>query len=149
MWTCPKCGHKFYNKNQSHSCGNYTVDDFLKGKSQKTIDLFNFFISEYKKLGDFEIHPVKTRVALLTKMRFCSINKVGKDFIDVHLVLTQPYDNLCFYRVDNLSNRFFVHHIKIYNKVDINREVKKFMRLAYRVGNRQHVKPKKGSGDRE
>ena len=31
-------------------------------------------------VGDFDIHPVKTRVALLAKMRFCSINKIGKDF---------------------------------------------------------------------
>ena len=144
MWTCPKCGHKFYNKNQSHSCGNYTVDNFLKGKTQKTIDLFNYFISEYKRIGDFEIHPVKTRVALLTKMRFCSINKAGKDFIYVHFVLTKPYkDNLCFDRIDNLANRFFVHHSKIYNKADINSELKKFMRLAYDIGNRSHVKTKK------
>lgn len=146
MWTCPKCGHKFYNKNQSHSCGNYTVDNFLEGKSQKGIDLFNYFLSEYKKVGDFEIHPVKTRVALLTKMRFCSVSKVGKDFIDVHFVLTQPYnDHLCFYRIDNLSDRFYVHHVKIYNKTDINSALKKFMRLAYGIGNRQHVKIKKGS----
>jgi hypothetical protein len=144
MWTCPKCGHKFYNTNQSHSCGNYSVDSFLSGKTKKAIDLFNCFISEYKKIGDFELHPVKTRVALLTKMRFCSINKIGKDFIDVHFVLTEPYnDNLCFYRVENLANRFFVHHIKILDPTDINSEVKKFMQLAYDIGNRQHIKSKK------
>src|SRR5690242_6351865 len=120
MWTCPKCGHKFYNKNQSHSCGNLTVEDFLRGKSETSVDLFHYFLAEYNKIGDFELHPVKTRVALLTKMRFCSINKIGKDFIDVHFVLTQPYhESLRFYRVDNLANRFFVHHTKIYGKKDI------------------------------
>jgi Domain of unknown function (DUF5655) len=116
----------------------------LSGKTKKAIDLFNCFISEYKKIGDFELHPVKTRVALLTKMRFCSINKIGKDFIDVHFVLTEPYnDNLCFYRVENLANRFFVHHLKIVDPTDINSEVKKFMQLAYDIGNRQHIKSKK------
>ena len=143
MWTCPKCGYKFYNKNQSHSCGSYTVDDFLSGKAQKAIDLFYFFLSEYKKVGDFEVHPVKTRVALLTKMRFCSINKVGKDFIDIHFVLTKPYrDSSCFYRIDNLADRFFVHHIKIYDPTQVTAEVKKFMRLAYSTGNREHIKNK-------
>ena len=39
MWTCPKCGYQFINRNQSHSCGNYTVADFLKDKPDKTIDL--------------------------------------------------------------------------------------------------------------
>jgi hypothetical protein len=144
MWICPKCGHKFYNKNQSHSCGNYSVANFLNGKTEKAIDLFNYFIAAYKKVGDFELHPVKTRVALLTQMRFCSINKIGNDFIDVHFVLTKPYeDNLCFYRIDNLGDRFFVHHMKILNRSDINPEVKKFMRLAYNIGNREHIKTKK------
>ena len=140
MWTCPKCGHNFYNKNQSHSCGSYTIENFLDNKTEKAIDLFCYFLSEYKKIGDFKLHPVKTRVALLTKMRFCSINKLGKDFINVHFVLTEPYnDNLCFYRIENLADRFFVHHIKIHNKTEINSEVRKFMKLAYNIGNRKHI----------
>jgi len=142
MWTCPKCGHKFFNKNQSHSCGQFTIDDFLKDKTEKSVDLFNYFISEYKKIGDFELHPVKTRVALLTKMRFCSINKVGKDFIDVHLVLTQRQDGPVFYRIDNLADRFFVHHLKIYEKNDIDDGVRRCMILAYDIGNRKHVRAK-------
>ena len=140
MWTCPKCGHNFYNKNQSHSCGSYTIENFLDSKTEKAIDLFYYFLSEYKKFGDFEVHPVKTRVALLTKMRFCSINKLGKDFINVHFVLTESYnDNSCFYKIENLADRFFVHHIKINRRADINSEVRKFMKLAYDIGNRKHI----------
>jgi hypothetical protein len=144
MWTCPKCHHQFYNRNQSHSCVNYTVDDFLMGKSAKSIDLFNFFLSECRKIGRFELHPVKTRVALLTKMRFCAINKISADHIDIHLVLTKLFDDaLCFYKIDNLANRFFVHHTRLYNKDDITDELKKYMAMAYEVGNRAHVASKK------
>jgi hypothetical protein len=144
MWTCPKCKHKFYNTRQSHSCGHYSVEDFLIGKSKTGIDLFNFLLKEYKKIGPYEIHPVKTRVALLTKMRFCSINKIGADHIDVHLVLTRPYqENTCFYRIDNLANRFFVHHTRLYERPDINTELIRFMKLAYQTGNREHITAKK------
>lgn len=144
MWTCPKCKYKFYNSNQSHSCGSFTEADYLKGKSAKAIDLYNCFIAEYKKIGDFDIHPVKTRIALLTKMRFCSINKIGTDFINIHFVLTESFENnLCFYKIDNLANRFFVHHFKMCNKSDINNEVKKYMKLAYETGNRKHIQKKK------
>lgn len=139
MWTCPKCKHKFYNKNQSHSCGSYTVYDFFEAKSEAAIELFKYFISEYKKIGDFELHPVKTRVALLTKMRFCSINKIGKDYINVHLVLTKQYNDSCFYKIDNLADRFFIHHFKIYKKSDVSASLRKYMRLAYDVGDRLHV----------
>ena len=141
MWTCPKCRHKFFNKNQSHSCGKYAVSHFLQGKTEKAKEVFNHFLLVYSRIGDFELHPVKTRVALLTKMRFCSINKIGKNFIDIHFVLTKSYnDNSLFHRIDNLAERFFVHHLRVYNKGDINSEVKKFMRLAYKIGSRQHIK---------
>jgi hypothetical protein len=117
MWTCPKCNHQFYNKNQSHSCGGYTVDAFLKGKPVEMVNLFDHFLSEYRKIGPFVLHPVKTRVAMLTKMRFCSINKIGIDHIDIHLVLTRLFkDTAYFYKVDNVANRFFVHHARLYDK---------------------------------
>ena len=143
MWTCPKCKHQFYNKNQSHSCGNYTVDDFLAGKPANGVALFNIFLAAYQKIGPFELHPVKTRVALLTKMRFCSVNKIGENYMDIHLVLTQLINNAsCFYKIDNLANRFFVHHCRIYDKYDITDELRKYMAMAYEVGNRKHVATK-------
>jgi hypothetical protein len=143
MWTCPKCGYQFFNTNQSHSCGNYTFEDFVEGKSVEAISLLKYFLSEYRKIGKFDLHPVKTRVTLLTKIRFCSINKIGEDFIDVHFVLTRRYnDSSCFHRIDNLANRFFVHHLKIRNKSDVTSEVRRFMRLAYDVGNRKHIASK-------
>lgn len=100
MWTCPDCNHEFYNNNQSHSGGHYTVGDFSRGKSEKMIGLFHYFLSEYRKIGVFDIHPAKNRGALLTKMRFCSINKIGADYINIHLVLTQPYSGAtCFIKL--------------------------------------------------
>jgi hypothetical protein len=143
MWICPKCGHQFVNKNQSHSCGSFTVADFLAGKPETSIALFNLFLSEYRTIGPFDLHPVKTRVALLTKMRFCAINKITADHIDIHLVLTAPFKyTLCFYKIDNLANRFFVHHARLYDADDITAELKAYMTMAYQVGNRAHVRPR-------
>jgi len=144
MWTCPKCHHQFYNKNQSHSCGAYTVDDFLRGKSEKSVGLFHVFLDEYHKIGEFELHPVKTRVALLTKMRFCSVNKIGTNYIDIHLVLTALFDGAsCFYKIDNLANRFFVHHARLCERDDITGELLEYMVMAYEVGQRTHIRQKK------
>jgi hypothetical protein len=143
MWTCPKCHHQFFNKNQSHSCGSYTVDDFIRDKPAKSIGLFNFFLDAYRKIGPFELHPVKTRVALLSQMRFCSVNKIAAGHIDIHLVLTALYDDTsCFYKIDNLANRFFVHHARLYDNNDVTDELKKYMAMAYKVGNRAHVTSK-------
>jgi len=142
MWTCPKCNHKFYNKNQQHSCGHYTVADFLDGKTEKAIGLFNTFLAKYKTIGSYELHPVKTRVALLCKMRFASINRLRADHLDGHLVLTAPATDHgeLFYKIDNLDNRFHVHHFRIYKTSDLDGAFECYMRMAYEVGGRKHVK---------
>lgn len=145
MWTCPECKARFVNKNQSHSCVQSTVAKFLIGKSGAAVHLFEHFLSEYRKIGPFDLHPVKTRVALLTKMRFCAVNKIGTDFIDLHLVLTKAYPKAsCFRRIESIGDRFFIHHLRILSKRDIDSEVRKFMKFAYDTGNRKHIEhPKK------
>ncbi|MES1224496.1 MAG: hypothetical protein ABUT20_53880, partial [Bacteroidota bacterium] len=80
------------------------------GKPAKSIELFNAFIAAYRTIGPIELYPVKSSVALLTQMRFCSLNKMGSDYIDIHLVLTESHESFVFYKIDNLANRFFVHH---------------------------------------
>ncbi|QKJ32252.1 hypothetical protein HQ865_21640 [Mucilaginibacter mali] len=95
----------------------------------------------YKSIGPYELHPVKTRVALLVKMRFASINKLGTDYLDGHLVMVEPHPNdTIFYKIDNLNNRFFVHHFRLYNMADITPEFRRHMAIAYKVGLREHVK---------
>ena len=144
MWTCPKCKQQFVNRNQSHSCGHFTVDSFLLNKSPLAVKLFRTFLQKYSEVGDYKLHPVKTRVALFTQMRFASINKLGKDYLDGHLVLTEPHDDEpVFRRIENLGNRFFIHHFRIRKPSDINDVLMRYMRSAYKIGQREHIKAKK------
>jgi Domain of unknown function (DUF5655) len=141
MWTCPKCKQKFVNRNQWHSCGQNTLGNFLEGKSLEAVGLFNHFIKSYKKIGPFDLHPAKTRVALVAKIRFASINKIGKDFIRGRLLFNKPYENAgCFYKIEPLVEiNYYVHHFQLRHKEDINNEFKKYMRLAYDIGQRKHI----------
>lgn len=146
MWKCPKCHQSFYNKNQAHSCGNYSVADFIKGKTEVSKAIMNKFLKAYERIGPYELHPVKTRIALLTKMRFASINKLGKDYMDGHLVLTELQNNSLFYKIDNLNNRFYVHHFKIFEDTKFSSTFIKQMESAYQVGLRMHIKIRPQTG---
>lgn len=140
MWICPRCNQKFVNRNQSHSCGQFSVAGFLKGKSRTSVRLFRAFLKAYKEIGPYEVHPVKSRVALLMQMRFASVNKLGGDYLDGHFVLVGNLpDESVIYKIDNLNDRFFVHHFRIRDETDINRKLRKYMRLAYDVGLRRQV----------
>ena len=39
MWKCPYCNKSYANKNQLHSCEIHTVEELLKGKDIKIIEL--------------------------------------------------------------------------------------------------------------
>ena len=138
MWTCPLCEQKFLNNNQRHSCLDKTLDDFLAGKSDHTIDLFLYFIEEYKRIGEFVLHPARSRIGFAAKIRFGYFHRLGKDFVDVVLTFNKPYhDNLCFYRIGEVpGGKIYQHYLRIMQKEDVNDEVRKYMKMALDLGNK-------------
>jgi hypothetical protein len=143
MWKCPKCGNLFFQKNLWHSCGHYTVKDFLKGRSQKAIDLFDNFLEEYRKIGPFILSPAKTRIALMVAVRFAGISTLGKDHIGGAFWLKKKCQSKKFYKIEQYTKNDYGHFFRIYETSDIDNEFRKYMKMAYEVGQRTHIKKKK------
>lgn len=141
MWECPLCNQKFLHQNQRHSCQDKTLDDFLIGKSPQTIDLFWYFVEVYKELGEFILHPTKSRIGFAAKIRFGYIHRIGKDYVDVVLTFNIPYaDNLCFYRIGEVpGGKIYQHYLRLQHKDDVNEEVRKYMKMALDLGNKVNV----------
>lgn len=139
MWTCPFCDQKFLKSNQSHSCNDKTLDDFLKGKSELTTGLFWHFIRKFRELGPISIHPTKSMIGLAVDTRIAYITRLGKDFVDVVFMFDQPYeDNLCFNKIAQVpGTKQFNHHFRMMNISDVNKEVTSFMKKAYKIGSRE------------
>ena len=135
MWTCPLCSQQFLNNNQSHSCNDKTLNDFLEKKSEHTISLFWHFVQQYQEIGKVTVHPTKSMIALAAKTRMAYITRLGKDFVDVTFPFSQPYhDNLCFHKIAQVpGQQQFNHHFRMYRKEDVNEEVIGFMKLAYEI----------------
>ena len=115
-----------------------SLDYFLKGKSQHTLDLFNYFVKQYNEVGKITLRSTKTMITISTSRKGIGyITQLGKDFIHVVFPFKKPYpDNLCFQKIAQVpgDSRQFNHHFRMYNKDDINKEVVKFMTLAYTLG---------------
>ena len=135
MWTCPLCSQQFLNNNQSHSCNDKTLNDFLEKKPEHTISLFWHFVQQYQEIGKVTVHPTKSMIALAAKTRMAYITKLGKDFVDVTFPFSQPFhDNLCFHKIAQVpGQQQFNHHFRMYRKEDVNEEVIGFMKLAYEM----------------
>ena len=138
MWICPLCGQEFINNNQSHSCNDKTMADFIKGKSEHTVSLFWHFVQQYQSIGKVTIHPTKSMIAFAAKTRIAYVTRLGKDFVDIVFPFTRAYpDNLCFHKIAQVpGQQQFNHHFRMYRKEDVNEEVISFMELAYTGGNK-------------
>jgi hypothetical protein len=115
-----------------------TIDDFLKGKSDHTLDLYAHFTRQYSKIGNVTLHAAKTMIGVATpRKRIAYITQLGKNFIHVVFPFEKPYaDNLCFQKIAQVpgDSKQYNHHFRMYAREDLNEEVQKFMRLAYTLG---------------
>lgn len=109
--------------------------DFLTGKSEHILMLFNHFVTEFNSIGPVTVHPAKTMIGVANAhKRVAYITQLGKNFIHVVFPFKQPHpDNLCFQKIVQVPGdaHQFNHHFRMYNKEDVNEEVLQFMRIAY------------------
>lgn len=132
MWTCPICERAFSNTNQVHSCRERNLGDYLKGKSEHTVELFDHFINEYLQMAPIKVYPTKSMIALGLKTNFAYVTQLGKNFIDVVFPFHEIYaDNLCFSKIKTVpGTNQHNHYFRMYLKEDLNEEVKGFMKMS-------------------
>lgn len=137
MWTCSVCKREFSKTNQSHSCNERSLADFLKGKPAYSVGLFDHFVKEYQRIGKLAIHPKKSMITISGKSGLAHVTQLGKDFIDIVFPFKERFeDNLCFVKIKTVpGTNDHNHYFRMYFEEDINEEVLGFMKLAYEMGN--------------
>ena len=113
------------------------LSEFLNGKSEHTLMLFNHFISEFQKAGNITIEPAKTMIGISNgHKKIAWVTQLGKNFIHVVFPFkTAHEDNLCFQKIAQVPGaQQFNHHFRMLFADDLNEEVKAFMKLAYMGG---------------
>jgi hypothetical protein len=119
------------------------LDKFLQGKSTHTIMLLEHFVKNFQAVGKVTLVPAKTMIGVATdQRRIAWITQLGKNFIHVVFPFGKEYpDNLCFQKIAQVPGdaKQFNHHYRMYEKEDLNQEVRKFMKMAYTEGS-DHTK---------
>ena len=113
------------------------LEDWFSRKPSATRAIFDHFVTEYKRLGDITVRPAKTMIVVTTPRKGIAYIVPRKDVIDVVMPFKQAYpDNLCFHKIAQVPGGppQFNHHLRLVDKKDINKEVRRFMLLAYELG---------------
>jgi Domain of unknown function (DUF5655) len=122
-----------------HSCGRYSVKEFLAGKSPEAITLYERFSSLVSECGPVKIAPAKTRVGFQVRMIFAAVNKLSHQGLDAHVVLTRRLNSPRFRKIEQMTPKCYVHHFRIQSLGEFDEEVRSWLREAYEVGTQKHL----------
>jgi hypothetical protein len=138
MWTCPRCGRAFANRNQSHACGDWTLDDHVRAASPEVAELVRGFVALVERCGPADVVATKTRIGFTVRMTFAALMPMRR-WVDAHVVLARRRDEARFRRIDSLGPRSHVHLFRLVEAEELDDEVLDWLREAYAVGRQEHL----------
>lgn len=140
MWTCPECGRSFANDNQAHACQTTTVGEYLVGKSDLAISIYEAVVTALEKAGEFRIHPQKTRIAFISRMTFAWVS-LARKWADVGFILPDPLDDKRIRRLELYGPTSWGHSIRLGSPGEIDDDVIDWLGEALRRGNQETLDP--------
>ena len=139
LWTCPKCGRRFANRNQTHTCAPLrTVEDHLARKPPEIVETYRAFEAAARGAGPFEILAEKTRIAFFVRMSFGGA-RVLNSFIEGAVVLARRVEDPRFTSILSASPRNHVHYWRMRRPDDVDEKVRAWLAEAYEVGRQRHL----------
>ena len=136
MWTCNLCKRTFKYTNQTHYCGDQTAGNFLAGKTEVALNLFDQLIAKFEEIGPVKLYATKSMIVIAADIRFAYVINLGKNFVDVVLPFKTLYeDNLCFRKIVPVpGGDDYNHHLRLMFPDDLNEEVFSYLKKAYANG---------------
>jgi hypothetical protein len=141
LWECPRCGRRFANRNQTHTCAPArTVAEHLTGRSPDVVATYRAFeIAALRTGDDVVVVPEKTRIAFQARMSFAAVT-VRAHWIDAHVVLARHLESIRFRRVETYSRRNHLHAFRLERPEEVDAEVEAWLVEASRVGRQEHLR---------
>jgi Domain of unknown function (DUF5655) len=140
MWTCPRCGRSFANRNQAHACGPLDLRRHLDGKDPEVVAIFQRLVELAERSGPVTVLAEKTRIALQVRMSFAAFT-LRRRWVDWHVVLARRLEHPRFRRVESFSPRNHLHQFRLERVEEVDEEVAAWLAEAYRVGEQRHLGP--------
>ena len=139
LWPCPKCGRRFANRNQTHTCAAlHDLDHHFAGREPIVRELFDLVVTAVRAIGPVTILPEKTRIAFQVRMSFAQVTPRQRR-LDGHVVLARRLEHARFRKVETFSPRNHLHVFRLEQRGDVDATFVAWMREAYAVGAQRHL----------
>jgi uncharacterized protein DUF5655 len=138
LWTCPRCGRPFANRNQTHSCGRFPIEEHRAAMTPEVRALYDRFAALVGECGPYVLAPAKTRIGFQVRMIFADVVP-QKHGLHAYVILTRRIDHPRFTRIEELGPRTYVHHFRITRPAELDDDLRDWLREAYAVGEQRHL----------
>lgn len=140
MWTCPQCGRSFANLNQAHACQTTTVAEYLAGKTDLAVSIYESLIDALEKAGEFRVHPQKTRIAFISRMTFAWAS-LARRWVDVGFILPDPLDDGRIRKLELYGPTSWGHSIRIGSPNEVDDDMVDWLGESLRRGEQETLDP--------
>jgi hypothetical protein len=138
LWTCPRCGNEFVNRNQYHSCKRYELDALFEGKPAHIRALYDRFHEMVQRCGPSKLLPYREKVAYMVRVRFAGAIPAAR-WLDIGFWLPRRVESLRFRKVETIYPNAHVHFLRITDASELDAEVAGWLSEAYDVGCQRHL----------
>jgi hypothetical protein len=138
LWTCPRCGNAFVNRNQWHSCRRHDLDAPFAGKPPEIRALFDRFRDMVEACGPVRLQPYRDHVAFMVRVRFAGATPRAR-WLDLGFWLTRRVESPRFHRIETLYPGVHVHRLRVTRPDQLDAELGRWIRESYAVGCRKHL----------
>lgn len=133
LWTCPHFGRQFTNRNQSHACQRYTVEDHLADVNLQVTRLYERFVELINNRGEVLVEATKTSTALKSPGLFAVVH-MQKKGLKVGFWLPRRIEHPRISRIEAITPQEYVYKVKLISLDDFDVQLHNWLYEAYAVG---------------
>ena len=133
LWSCPRCGKEFVNRNQFHSCNRHRLEDAFRGKPASIRRLFESVRRLAEAGGEVKTVPNGDWLSLMVRVRFATV-RPRRNWLDLTLWLTRRCESPRFRRIETIAPGVHAHTLRIERQEDLDDEVAAWVAQACAVG---------------
>ena len=130
MWQCPECKREFKNRNQPHTCGNFTIEKTFENYPPEIFTLFNFIHEKIKLFDGMKVSPVKNGVMYSVYSTFLAIKPHSK-FLAVEFACGTKHDEFPVEKCVPISKSEFAHITRIEQLSEVDHQLITWIKEAY------------------
>ena len=132
MWICPNCQRPFKTTNQSHFCGEKTIDEIFAGKPDNVLLAFDDVLLATESWEPNVITPARKALVFSNRRAWLIVRPMSK-LLDVSFYTAGPLTAPAIHKsiAQNEAGTKFRHTVRLHGPGEVTQEVLDLFRLGY------------------